>query len=233
VRLAAAAGPIAPGSLLVANHVSWLDAVAIAALHPAAFVVKDDVRRWPLIGRLLERNGALFLRRDRRRDMLRVNALIARRLAAGETVALFPEGTTTDGAGVLPFRPALFQPAVAGGHAIVPLALAYRDAGGGRSDAAVYVGSSLWQSLCAVAAARRLEIRIERGEPPAAGLTRKQSARLAREAIQCRLAGSRSPGARRRAEAAIDAPEGSGSPSASAPSSTAPIWLSRPAVSRT
>lgn len=161
VQLRASALAVAPGSLVVANHVSWLDAVALHALLADAVVAKSETRRWPVLGTLLARNETLFVERRPARSLLAVNADIATRLARGERVALFPEGTTTDGTGVLAFRPALFQPAVAGGHPVHALALDYRDAAGERSRAAAYIEQiSLWQSLCAIAARGGLTLEV-------------------------------------------------------------------------
>lgn len=118
IRLEAEAIQLSPGTLLVANHISWLDVLALNALMPAGhgamFIAKAELRNWPLIGWLLERNGTLFLRRGFSRQLIEVNSRIAAYLTEGKIVAVFPEGTTSAGAGVLPFRPALFEPAVRG-----------------------------------------------------------------------------------------------------------------------
>lgn len=191
-----------PGTLVVANHVSWLDVFLIAAGirggRAPRFVCKDDVRRWPLIGWLLERHGTVFVRRSGGRDLKRTGDSIADHLARGEIVVAFPEGTTSDGGAVLPFRPALFDAAARGGHAVLPLALAYEGADGGRSTEVPYVAErTFWQSLCAVAARPGLRARLEACDfIDTAGLTRGQVARRARGEIQVRIgAGS---GARRR-----------------------------------
>jgi len=230
VRLEAAALQIAPGSLVVANHVSWLDAVALHALMPAAIIAKTEARRWPLIGRMLARNDTLFVERRPCRDLLRVNAAIAARLARGESVAAFPEGTTTDGAQVLPFRPALFQPAVAGGHPVRALVLGYRDGAGRRCAEAAYIGDmNLWQSLWRIAAlpALTLEIRCC-GTIPTRGLRRRDAARAAGAAVQCGGWGSNLP-PRHEAQGVA----GSGSAAGWLPSSTGPTWASSAEVSRT
>jgi 1-acyl-sn-glycerol-3-phosphate acyltransferase len=118
--------PIAPGCLLVANHISWLDVFVINALVPSAFIAKAEVRNWPVIGWLAAKNGTVFLKRGSRGHAKIINAEIASLLDAGRNVALFPEGTTTDGSHVLHFHAALLQPAIAAGHAIQPLALSYQ-----------------------------------------------------------------------------------------------------------
>lgn len=141
----AASGPL----LLVANHISWLDILVLDAVRPVRFVSKADVRHWPLLGRLVAGAGTLFIARDSRRDALRVVHHMAQALQAGDVLAIFPEGTTGEGHGVLPFHANLLQAALASGAPVQPLALAYRRRdGAGASEAPVYVGqTSLLQSL--------------------------------------------------------------------------------------
>lgn len=181
--------PVPPGSLLVANHVSWLDVLVLSASLPPDcrldFVAKEEIRRWPLIGWLLARHGCLFVNRRVGRHLLGLNALIGERLARGRVVVFFPEGTTSDGAAVLPFRPALFEPAARGGHPLWPIALEYRDCSGSRCEAAAFVGAqSLWQSLLAIASARGIVAHLQVCPPIASiGLTRRDAARLAQAAV--------------------------------------------------
>lgn len=144
----------ANGGLLVANHISWLDIYVINAMAPAAFVCKADVRQWPLIGWLCAHTDTIFIKRGRRNSASRVAASIRAQLDAGRRVAVFPEGTSSDGSRVLPFHGALLQAAIDAGARIQPVALAYVGSGGQRSTAAAYCGdTSLWESLIAIARA--------------------------------------------------------------------------------
>jgi 1-acyl-sn-glycerol-3-phosphate acyltransferase len=93
--------------LILANHVSWLDILAITATVPVIFVAKSEVRRWPLIGWVARARGTVFVARDRRRQTAEAVADIAQHLADGQSIVLFAEGTSSDGNRVLPFRPAL------------------------------------------------------------------------------------------------------------------------------
>jgi 1-acyl-sn-glycerol-3-phosphate acyltransferase len=142
-----------PGNLLiVANHISWLDIFVVHAVRPSRFIAKAEVKRWPVLGRLVAGCGTLFLDRARRRDAHRVNQEARDVLAAGDTIAIFPEGTTTDGRSVLPFKSSLLQPIVdARGH-VQPIAIRYLEPGGAYNDAPVYIGEttfldSLWRVL--------------------------------------------------------------------------------------
>jgi 1-acyl-sn-glycerol-3-phosphate acyltransferase len=138
--------------LIVANHISWLDIFVLNALQPSRFIGKSEIRRWPLVGHLVAGCGTLFLERGRRRDAHRVNQHARDVLTAGETIAIFPEGTTTDGTTVLPFHGSLLQPVVDSHGHVQPIAIRYRGPDGAPSDAAAYVGDtsligSLWRLL--------------------------------------------------------------------------------------
>ena len=136
------------GQLLVANHISWLDVLVLNAYCPTDFVAKAEVQYWPVLGCLAKRNGTLFLPRHSPSQAQAMTELVAARLQAGHSVLVFPEGSTSPGAGVLPFYPALFQAAVDAACPVQPLALSYRHATGEASRAAVYAGdTTLGQSL--------------------------------------------------------------------------------------
>jgi len=153
-----------PGAtLLVANHVSWLDIAAIHAAVPhARFVSKADVLRWPLLGWLIRNAGTLFIERERKRDALRVVHAMADALKAGDTVAIFPEGTTGPGAEPLPFHANLLQAAVATATPVQPVVLRFGDAQAACSQAVAYIGdTSLLQSMWRVASARGLNVHVQ------------------------------------------------------------------------
>ena len=157
-------GRARPGAvLLVANHVSWLDIAAIHAVAPQArFVSKADVLRWPLLGWLIRGAGTLFIERERKRDALRVVHHVAEALAAGQTVAVFPEGTTGPGPATLPFHANLLQAAIGTGTPVQAVALRYGDARHAFSPAVDFVGSvSLLTSVWRVLGADGLRAHVE------------------------------------------------------------------------
>lgn len=148
------------GCLIVANHISWLDIFVINTLVPAGFIAKSEIRRWPGIGWLAARNDTLFLQRGSRAHARWVNHLIGDRLAADDTIALFPEGATSDGRDVAHFHAMLLQPALDAGHPVQPLALRYRDPHDRYTEAPAYhAGRSLAASFAAILA--QPEIRAE------------------------------------------------------------------------
>ena len=177
-------------SLLVANHVSWLDILALHAVCPQArFVSKADVRHWPLLGWLVAAAGTLFIERERKRDALRVVHHCAEALKAGDTVAVFPEGTTGTGPELLPFHANLLQAAVTVDAPLQPLALRFHAPGERFAVATQFVGqTTLLQSVWRIATARGLQAELK--ILPAIdtqGLERRVLAEVARERIQAAL----------------------------------------------
>jgi 1-acyl-sn-glycerol-3-phosphate acyltransferase len=182
-----------PGSsqplMLVANHISWLDIWVINATYPVRFVSKAEVLDWPVIGWLAVRVGVIFLERSRRSDTHRVSNLASQALAEGDALCMFPEGTTTDGTHVLPFRTSLLQAPIDAGVNVQPVAIRYVGAGGGVNAAVAYHGDiTMWQSLCGVLAQRRIVAELHFLPVVATqGLDRRELAHCCREAINDQL----------------------------------------------
>ncbi|MGR6321875.1 lysophospholipid acyltransferase family protein [Micromonospora soli] len=190
VRLLVRGRPPRRRALLVANHVSWLDILAVLAVAPARMVAKREVRDWPLVGPLAAAAGTVFVDRSRPRDLPATVARVAAALRAGHSVAVFPEGTTWCGeaADCRPargFRPAVFQAAVDAGVPVVPLRLNYRYAGDPTTLAAFLGEETLWQSVRRVLGARELTVSVgvTAALHPAAGADRRVLARAAESAI--------------------------------------------------
>jgi 1-acyl-sn-glycerol-3-phosphate acyltransferase len=117
--------------LLLANHTSWLDIIVLAGTLPVSFVAKQEVSTWPVFNWLARLQRSIFVDRERRHRTGEASDQVARRMADGEIIVLFAEGTSSDGNGVLPFRSALVgaaQRAVDGERmaALQPVAVAYR-----------------------------------------------------------------------------------------------------------
>ncbi|MFI6327775.1 lysophospholipid acyltransferase family protein [Micromonospora chersina] len=178
-------------ALLVANHVSWLDVLAVLAVAPARMLAKREVRDWPVVGALAAAAGTVFVDRSRPRDLPGTVGRVAGALRAGHSVAVFPEGTTWCGAagGCRPgrgFRPAVFQAAVDAGAPVVPLGLGYRYAGDPSTLPAFLGEETLWESARRVLAARDLTVAVTVAAAlhPAGGADRRALARAAESAIQ-------------------------------------------------
>ena len=180
--------PVAAGpALLVANHISWLDILVIHAARYCRFVSKSDIRDWPMVGTLATAAGTLYIERSRRKDALRMVRDMAQALQEGDVLAVFPEGTTSDGLNLLPFHANLIESAVAAQAPVQPLALRFVDARTGEPTLApCYIGddnliASVWRTLTAPP----IVAVVHFGQPQQAeGRERRQWARDLREAVQ-------------------------------------------------
>lgn len=104
-------GTLLKPAMYIVNHISWADIPVLASILDADFVAKSDIERWPFIGRLARRYGPVFIARERRSGSQTQAESIRARLDAGRSVILCPEGTTSDGTTILPFRTSLFAAA--------------------------------------------------------------------------------------------------------------------------
>jgi 1-acyl-sn-glycerol-3-phosphate acyltransferase len=176
--------PLRNHVLLVGNHLSWLDILLVAGASGAAFVSRDDVARWPLIGWLATLNNTVFVARADRRNVHGQAEALRAALATGQPVALFPEGTTDGGIEVLPFRASLFAALLpADGVKVQPVAIDYGPAG---HDIAWVGGEPAGSNMKRVLARRgSIPVRIEFLPPiePASFEDRKSLAEAARAAI--------------------------------------------------
>ena len=177
-------GVPASRGLLVANHLGYLDVLVLAAVQPAIFVAKEEVGRWPVVGRLTHGAGSLSLDRSRRGDVARVNTGLATALAGGSLVVIFPEGTSSDGRSVLPFWSSLLQPAIEQGAPVIPAALSYALPGGSVADEVCY-----WRDMTFAAhvlnllGRRGVRVRVSYGCAEAPGNNRKELARTLRNRV--------------------------------------------------
>jgi 1-acyl-sn-glycerol-3-phosphate acyltransferase len=126
VRVETSGGPPRPPFLLVANHLSYLDVLVLASRLPCIFVSKAEVRGWPLLGPICTVLGTLYIDRGQRRDIPRVMAGIEAALDRGLGVVFFPEGTSSKGETVAPFKPSLLELPVRLGRPVHHATLGYR-----------------------------------------------------------------------------------------------------------
>lgn len=118
--------PPAPPFFLVSNHLSYLDIPVIASRLDAVFVAKSEIASWPFLGTLCRGMSTIFIDRESRRDLPRAMRLIDHHLGFGQGVVVFPEGTSTQGAGVQRFQPSLLEVAARNGRPVHHAALSYR-----------------------------------------------------------------------------------------------------------
>jgi len=176
--------------LIVANHISWLDIFVLNAQQPARFIAKAEIRRLPVIGRLCRNVGTLFIERERRRDTHTVNRHTVEALTRGDLVAVFPEGTTSDGTGLLKFHSSLFQPIVDARGDVQPVAIRYRTPADEHSDVPAFVGDlTMIGSLWRLTGERSLVAELTVLPPiPAADRNRRELSNTAAAAIRMVLA---------------------------------------------
>jgi 1-acyl-sn-glycerol-3-phosphate acyltransferase len=178
-----------PGSdiervMLAANHVSWIDVYSLITVCPARFIAKSEIRSWPLLGWLSRNAGTLFIERTKRSDTARINEDISNALTMGDRVAVFPEGTTSDGTMLRHFHASLLQPAVAVEAILCPVAIRYSDAAGAISKSAAFVNISMLESLRRILRQPWIEVELIFAEPiHSSGRNRRELARYAEQAI--------------------------------------------------
>jgi 1-acyl-sn-glycerol-3-phosphate acyltransferase len=176
-------GPV----LVAANHVSWIDILALCSVHPFCFLAKSEVSRWPIVSGLARVQGTVFVDRSRRRLIPRANRDMAERLREGRSVLLFPEGTTVGAEGPAQFHTSHFAAArdllrldASAAVVVQPVAIGFS------SDAAAWVGDdNLVSHILRTLRSPPLRCFVSFGEPIAYALdsNRKTVAKLCREAI--------------------------------------------------
>jgi 1-acyl-sn-glycerol-3-phosphate acyltransferase len=205
VRVIVAGEPVSERPLMIlSNHVSWLDIVVLSTVLPVSFVAKSDVAGWPLFGTLARLQRTIFVDRQRRSSAGVSTREIAARLADGEAIVLFAEGTTSDGNRILPFRSTLVGAAreavaTAGTDAraitVQPVTIAYQSRNGipldrrTRADIAWYGDMELTPHLAGVVTRGPIDVVIAFNDPiPFDGATdRKQVTRQAEARVRERF----------------------------------------------
>ena len=132
------AGTVPRSGLLVCNHLSYLDILVIAALTPSRFVAKSEVRRWPVFGCFARLAGTIFVDRTKRSQTAQAAEQVAGALREGTLVILFPEGTSSGGETVLPFKSSLLEPAASNPHALTAASISYEVDDGDVSEEVCY-----------------------------------------------------------------------------------------------
>jgi 1-acyl-sn-glycerol-3-phosphate acyltransferase len=195
------AAPAGRGALVVNNHISWLDIVAINALRPMRALAKREIATWPVLGGLVTRGGSIFLDRERLTTLPGTMAELAEALRGGSLVSVTPEGTTWCGLASGKFTTATFQAAIDGGVPVRPVALRYRLSDGRETSRPAFIGpESLIASLRRVAAMRGLvlEIHICPEIAPGRAENRRELAALAEAAVHSALGTVKIPAQQRR-----------------------------------
>lgn len=174
------------GALVVNNHTSWLDIVAVNAVRPMRAVAKKDIAGWPVLGRLVTAAGSVYVDRENIRTLPGTVTTLADTLRGGAMVNVCPEGTTWCGLTHGRFRPALFQAAIDGGVPVLPVALTFRLRTGGATTAPAFIGDeTIVDSVLRTAAVKGLvlEVHVLDEIAPGRAADRGELARLAERAV--------------------------------------------------
>jgi 1-acyl-sn-glycerol-3-phosphate acyltransferase len=174
------------GVLVVANHLSWIDVLALGAVQPVRMIAKREVRDWPVVGPVAERAGALFVDRAGLHGLPDVVAATRDALRGGAAVGVFPEGTTWCGSASGPFRRAVFQAALDAGVDVRPVAIDLHRPDGRPTTAGAFVGDlTLLDALRRVLALDGLvcEVALRPVLPVRPGEDRRALARRAEAAV--------------------------------------------------
>ena len=186
IKITITGAPPPPPFFLVANHLSYLDVVVLATQVDCCFIAKRDVSSWPLMGLFCRRIGTIFVDRENRRDLVRVNAAVERALRQGVGVVLFAEGTSSAGATVLPFKPGLLEPAARERLAVAYAALSYSVP---RSETPAHLSVCWWgdmtflKHLVGLMKLSAIDATLVFGREPVRAADRKQLARELRAAV--------------------------------------------------
>jgi lyso-ornithine lipid O-acyltransferase len=177
-------GEVPREGLIVANHLSYADILALSTIVPCAFIAKKEVRKWPIFGWLAAKGGSLFVDRERKLETAKFNESIDEVLRSGLPVVLFAEGTSSDGSTVLPFRPSLFEPAIASGAAITPAWIGYEGSSGSVANDICYWGDmTLVPHLFRMFAIRSITAYIRFGSAMRGMRDRKHTAEATRNEV--------------------------------------------------
>lgn len=170
-------GQVPRVGLLACNHLSYLDIVVLSAIHPQVFLSKAEVRNWPIIGALTRCAGTLFVRREKKADVASLQAPFTEVISQKLPLTLFPEGTSSDGAQVMPFYSSLLEPAAQARWPVTPGWIGYRlDEGSVADEICYWRDMTFGPHFLKLLSKKKIYATVVFGEPIASGLNRKQMA---------------------------------------------------------
>jgi 1-acyl-sn-glycerol-3-phosphate acyltransferase len=172
--------------LMVANHISWMDIIVIQSIKPCIFVAKSDVASWPLFGWVAQMTGTIFIKRDKVSDIKKALKKMKRRLIK-RSVCIFPEGTSSNGRYLLPFKSNLFQSSIDTQKSILPLCLRYEQKNTYTDKTAFVDDMSLLDSIIKIKQEKDIRVIVEVLQPIRPRYNRKELASYTQEIIRNNL----------------------------------------------
>jgi len=174
--------------LVVSNHISWLDIPVIFSLKPITFVSATEVKTWPIIGILAKISGAIFVDRDRRASLPEVIQAMNHHFKNDkQSICIFPEGVTSNGYQVLPFKSNLFQSAFESDKLLLPLSIKYKENNVITNRTSFHGSTTLLQSFKRVAKSNHIEVDVDIGYPMKPTQSRKDLSVKLQEAIALKI----------------------------------------------
>ncbi len=171
---------------LVSNHLSYIDIIVLASQLDCVFIAKREIKSWPVFGLLSRSMDTIFIDRTRAADIPRVNALIVETLQSQQNIVVFPEGTSTAGTEVWPFKPSLLEPAARGNFPVAYASISYRTPPG---DVPAHLSVCWWGKmtlmphLLGIFRLSAIEATLTFGEETLQGTDRKELAKRLHEAV--------------------------------------------------
>ena len=174
--------------LIVSNHISWLDIPVIFSLKPITFVSASDVKTWPIIGMLAKISGAIFVDRNRKSSLVEViQAMNHHFKNEKQSICIFPEGITSNGYQVLPFKSNLFQSAFESNKLLLPLSIKYKENNVLTNRTSFHGSTTLFQSFKRVAKSNLIEVVVDIGHPVKPAQSRKDLSLKIQKAIALKI----------------------------------------------
>jgi 1-acyl-sn-glycerol-3-phosphate acyltransferase len=174
-----------PG-FFVSNHISWLDTIILSHIQPISFIARHDLEHWPLLGTFTKRMQSVYIDRSNKFHAYRSIPALEERMKQGRSVHVFPESTTTDGSGVLPFYPMFYEAAVRTGKKVQAVAIQYKDEHGLSLKEPAYINDdSFFDTLDRILTVKKVYAHCHFFEPlDASNLGRKELSRQTRMQIE-------------------------------------------------
>jgi 1-acyl-sn-glycerol-3-phosphate acyltransferase len=174
--------------LVVSNHISWLDIPVIFSLKAMTFVSASDVKTWPIIGMLAKISGAIFVERNRKSSLVEViQAMNHHFKNEKRSICIFPEGVTSNGYQVLPFKSNLFQSAFESNVLLLPLSIKYKENNVLTNRTSFHGSTTLFQSFKRVAKSNLIEVVVDIGRPIKPSQSRKDLSLKIQEVIALKI----------------------------------------------
>jgi len=174
--------------LVVSNHISWLDIPVIFSLKPITFVSATDIKTWPIIGMLAKISGAIFVDRDRKSSLIEVIQAMNQHFKNDkQSICIFPEGITSNGYQVLPFKSNLFQSAFESNKLLLPLSIKYKENNVITNRTSFHGSTTLLQSFKRVAKSNHIEVDVDIGYPMKPTQSRKDLSLKLQKAIALKI----------------------------------------------